>query len=245
MVVDIGRRLRIESRETIVVPVDLRRYHLGRALARDPISGIFVKVRALLNARGTTQGAIVPALLGAEQSTPTIRIEGIPLTADWMTGAYANAQALDPDDPAALEDLAMLARVVAIGLPASAPPQQQQLFAEAAALLDERYAAMDEATQAWLLGTVSAGRLSPKILAMARKSESELVQLTYLLYQLTGIDDPMLDAARRSPNDSVRIVAEQYANTFERLTEALGGRRRQLEEQQLQDQGRPDSGDGP
>jgi tetratricopeptide (TPR) repeat protein len=235
IVVDIGRRLRLEPGERIVVPVDLRLHKLGGALAQNPITGVFVSARATFNPHSTEVGAIIPSLLGAELSTPTIRIEGVALTGEWIQEAYEHARTTPPDDPAVLEDLAMLARVVALGLSDSAPVAQQRMFATAAKLLETRYAEMDEMAQAWFLGTVAAGRLPAGVLATARQSESEFVQLSYLVFQLTGIEDPMIDAARRSPNESVRIVAEEYAKTFERLAEVLGSRR----------MAPPDAGDEP
>ena len=43
---------------------------------------------------------------------------------------------------------------------------------------------------------------------MAQKDEDRHVRLMYLLYCLTGPDDPMIDAARRGSDPDVRAVAD-------------------------------------
>ncbi len=38
--------------------------------------------------------------------------------------------------------------------------------------------------------------------------DAKLVRIAYLLYCLTGADDPMIDAARRGDDANVRLIAE-------------------------------------
>ena len=46
------------------------------------------------------------------------------------------------------------------------------------------------------------------IYALAQKSEDRLVRMVYLLYCMTDLDDPMIDAAKRGDDADIRLVAE-------------------------------------
>ena len=49
---------------------------------------------------------------------------------------------------------------------------------------------------------------------MARKSENRPVQLAYLLFQVTDINDPMLDAARRGEDHTLKTLADTITQTM-------------------------------
>ncbi len=54
---------------------------------------------------------------------------------------------------------------------------------------------------------------------MARKSEEKLVRISYLLYRLSGPDDPMLAAAKRGTDDEVRVIADVVETALKRQAE--------------------------
>jgi hypothetical protein len=83
------------------------------------------------------------------------------------------------------------------------------------------FADLDDVSQAWLLGIIPRGRLPRQIGSMALSSDSRLVQMNYLMYHISGEDDPMLAAAQRpTAHPHVRHIAESYAEVFERLRES-------------------------
>ena len=85
----------------------------------------------------------------------------------------------------------------------------RQLEEDAAAAIAEAYAKVDTTSRAWLLAVMP--RRSPTLVpvyTMAQTDENKHVRLMYLLYCLTGSDDPMIDAARRGSDPDVRALAD-------------------------------------
>ena len=101
----------------------------------------------------------------------------------------------------------------------------RKAIAEARVALAETFAKLDAASQAWLVIVMARG-MGPAIegiqptLTIAKKSQDRLVQLTYLLAYTMGPNDPMLDAARRNEDPSLRRLAELMHADLERAAEA-------------------------
>jgi len=70
MIIDIDRRLRIEPREHLVVPVDMRRGGLGQVLNARPLRGATFTVKAIINFRITGQ-------IDAEQEKRSVMGPGV------------------------------------------------------------------------------------------------------------------------------------------------------------------------
>ncbi len=219
MVVDIDRRLRLEPGERLLVPVDLRRGVLAQVLNTLPLRGATISARGYLNFGLTGQRVIRAGLLGHEAEMLPIRVDGIRLDPQWVNDAIAATVA--PDSPEDLETMALLGHVVAIGsdsefkgvVPGGDSRQTRQLITDATTVLAEGYARLDEVSQAWLLACLPRKGPFESIYGMARRDPRRLVQMSYLLYCLTGLDDPMIDAAKRGDDPVVRSVAElmEYA----------------------------------
>lgn len=221
-VVDIGRRLRLEPGQSITVPVDLRETSLGWTLDAVPVQGWIVQARGLINFTwGATAGHVRPHLLGSEARTTPFRIEGVLPTDDWVRSAVdalGNEEARP--DPRTLAMLGHL--LVATG--AAAEQRTSGLRAEARAVIPTAYARLDPVDQAWALGMLPVDPLLNPVLAMARRSDDRLVRIAYLLFRLEGADDPMLDAARRSGDPDLALLAQvmtRYAHTV--VQQADGG----------------------
>jgi hypothetical protein len=215
MIVDIDRRLRLESRERLVVPVDLRRGALAQVLNGRPLRGATLKLTAIIGFRMTGEDVYGPGILGSEIETPPIRVDGIRPTTGWIAGAIEAI--LDPDSSRDLVTMALLSHVVPLMKqvrsedPLRALEQfgSRELEDDAAAAIAEAYTKLDSASRAWLLAVMP--RLSPPlapVYAMAQKDQDRHVQLMYLLFCLTGPDDPMIDAAIRGDDPDVRVMAE-------------------------------------
>ena len=79
---------------------------------------------------------------------------------------------------------------------------------DTAAAITEAYTKLDAVSRAWVLGTMNRSSLLEPVYVMAREDQDKLVRIAYLMYSLTGADDPMIDAALRGDDPDVRLVAE-------------------------------------
>ena len=84
----------------------------------------------------------------------------------------------------------------------------QRVARETAAAIIHAYGKLDPISRAWVLGAMVRTPALDPVYSMAQKDDDKLVRIAYLLYCLTGADDPMIDAARRGDDASVRLVAE-------------------------------------
>ncbi len=208
IVVDIDRRLRLEPRQTLVIPVDLRRSQIGDLLNNaHPLRGALLRIRAVLNFWVPKQGVIRPALLGSEiEIQQPIRVNGVRLTQGWLENAIGVA--IDPDTADDLATMALLSRLVPGVAPGQVNPNLVELVGDSVQALAEGYAKLDSISQAWLLGVVPRINVIQPMLAMARKSDDKYVQISYLLFQVEDPADPMLDAGKRSDDPDVKYAAE-------------------------------------
>jgi len=229
IIVDIDRRLRLEPGQHLSVPVDLRRCQLGDVMKVIALRGTLIEVRGLFNFIVSERGVLETALLGCEERTHTIRLEGARVDSDWIDAAL---QAIaDPGDPELLPTLALLSNIAAQRL-ARATPEQLELQDRVRDAFIDAYPKLDEASQAWLVGMMPAElniRPSERRLATLRqmvlKDDNALAHLVYLLYQIYGPEDPILQIALASDNPRVRSVAEGYIEMMELQRERA---RRQL-----------------
>ncbi len=208
VVIDIERRTRLEPRETITIPVNLMRYQLGTELQPIADRGTLLSARALLNFTVTNKAIVVPTLLGSMVETPPIRVEGVDIGSTWVVQTVQGLAELDKSD---LVRMAMLANVVVRPLSARAGDEQRRLLSAAAEALTDAYSKLDSKSQAWLLSVIPAGKMHPGIRDLAQQSEDHHVQLTYVLFHLAGLDDPMLETAMQSENKNLARFAELYS----------------------------------
>ncbi len=215
MVVDIDRRLRLGPHERLVIPVDLRRGALAQVLNRTPLRGATLKVTATMAFYVAGPGSIRPGVLGSDVTSPPFRIDGVRLTPGWISSSIADI--LDPDTVKDIETFALLSQLVSIVVRAreEVPLQAierfgdpQRVAKDTAAAIIHAYGKLNPVSRAWVLGAMIRTPALDPIYSMAQKDDDKLVRIAYLLYCLTGADDPMIDAARRGDDASVRLVAE-------------------------------------
>lgn len=227
-VIDIGRRLRLEPRERLVIPIDLRYFQIGNALDTQALHGTLVRVKATLNSVVTPRGAIEPTLLGSEQWTSVIRIEGARVTSPWLRAVVNSIR--EPDSSEDLVSMALLSHL--IGPPRSQaeyeaqqrmPAGQVDLFIRAGDALTSAFASLDDVSQAWLLSVTPPGKVLGPVREMVRESDERLLQLAYMLFHVVGPDDPVLQVALQSSDDHLRSVAETYHEMFKRMSEGAQG----------------------
>ena len=202
LIVDIDRRLRLEPLQRLVIPVDLRRSDLEAVLNAYPLVGATVRVKAILNFVVSTAGVVQPGQLGSEVHSPTLRIDGVRVSKQWITEAISAI--LEPDSVEDIQAMALLSHVVA----KVTQPGFGQELSDAEVALAEGFGKLDGPSRAWLLSVMpSHERLDP-LRAMASQETDKQVRISYLLYCLTGPDDPVLKAALNEDDPDVRGVAE-------------------------------------
>ncbi len=222
IVVDIDRRLRLEPRQTLVVPVDLRRTGINDLLnTMHPLRGASLKIRAISNFWVPKKGVIRPGVLGIEtELRQPIRVDGVRLTQLWLEQAISAAIA--PDSADDLATMALLSRLALVLQPDQVTPELIQLVRESVDALVEGFAKIDSISQAWLLTVLPPIGLMESMMVMARKSPDKYVRISYLLYHVTDRSDPMLDAARRSDDPDLRFAADIVEAAIDRAQAASG-----------------------
>lgn len=215
VVVNIGRRLRLEPREELVIPIDLRLGELGGILTADARHGAFVRPKAYVNFRITPRGAIRTALLGSQATTPMLRIEGVRVTPSWIQEALSGIR--DPRELADLNRIAVLIQSSSFTLPANADPKLFQLVNVVRDATAQAYANLGGKSQAWILGATPSGTLTDQMRAWAQQSPDRTVRLIYLLYHLQGPDDPMLDPSLYADDPDLQYLAQRSVDIYEAI----------------------------
>lgn len=212
-IIDLGRRLRLEPRQRLVIPIDLRENWPGAVIDSYALDGAIVRLRALLNFGLNNAGVAEPRLLGTEIEAPMIRIDGIRMGPNWIAEAAAQLASLAGE--ALLEHMAMMTHRVAARPAQPPPPEERDVLYNARLLLAERFARLNGLSQAWVLAVMHRGvglaveGLGP-MHAIARKSEDRLVTISTLLFHSVGARDPVYEAAKRHQDPVVRRLAELF-----------------------------------
>jgi hypothetical protein len=215
MVVDIDRRLRLEPHERLVIPVDLRRGALAQVLNQWPLRGATLKVTATTAFYVASPESIRPGILGSDVASVPFRVDGVRLTPKWISSSIADVA--NQDTVTDLETFALLSQLVFIvtrareKVPLKAVERfgdPQRMAEDTAAAIIHAYGTLDAVSRAWLLIAMVRTSLLEPVYLMAQKDDDKLVRIAYLLYCLTGPDDPMIDAARRGDDADVQLVAE-------------------------------------
>jgi hypothetical protein len=211
IVIDIGRRLNLQPRERLTVPVDLRRTPMGKVLNAYPLPGAVIQLNAINNFMATYQGTLQPSMLGNRIDVPIIRIEGQPFDDAWLEAM--TAKLADPGHTPDAIDVYLLNSLVMVDLPRGTAAADRQKHEAGRNAVLTAFSKLDGVSQAWLLALTPRGMAPDPLLTMVRKSEDRWVKLSYLTFHLTGEDDPMLDAAQRGADAGVRRLAELIART--------------------------------
>jgi tetratricopeptide (TPR) repeat protein len=219
IVVDISRRLRLEPKQRVVVPVDLRRHEVAEPVNAAPFLGAHVQVRGVSNCRITPRGASVPTLLGTEAETSLIRIEGVRVDLQWIDQALEAIR--QPDEPGDLPLMAVLASVLAGQLSAAATPAELEMFARAEREFAEAFARLDDVSRAWLLGVLADSPRLAAVFEQARASENRWVRLSYMLHRVNSATDPVLLAAKASDDQGLREVATLLESLIVRTRQGI------------------------
>lgn len=233
LVVSVARRLRLEPRERLVVPVDLSESPFGSVLDRTMLAGSTVQVRAILNMRPVPGGALQPGPLGDKAESSQIRVEGVRVGGPWIAETLAKLRAAT--GPATAEELADLVLLAAVASAAETrgealPPGFDQVRG-VWPLIRGRWREFDPASRGFLLASIpmSESESLASLVDFAIADPAPEVALGILLGQIRGPDDPRLAAAARSGDRRVEGVAallrERMAAAAEAADPAAGAAR--------------------
>ncbi|MCZ6835015.1 MAG: hypothetical protein O7G85_04505 [Planctomycetota bacterium] len=219
-VVDIDRELRLLNGESHRIRIDLREYSVGDFLNDSPLTGASFTMTGIINFHAQMNGALETGLLGSTASISLLRIDGVRVTEEWLR---TSIDSIRDDDEPDQRKLALLSHVVARPIPKSVFEEDTSLIDEARAAALAAYSRLQPDQQAWMLAVMPRSEVFEPLLNAARKSDQHLVKLAYLLFQVTGPDDPMLDAAMRGDDETTRIIAEMIRSNHALEDEANNG----------------------
>lgn len=209
MVVPIGRVLRLEPRERVVVPIDLSLGPVGDVLERTAISGSTVQARVLSNFRPVPGGALQPGMLGAKAQGPQMRVDGVRISSGWLEDAVAAIRT--PDEAG---DLVLISLLASVGAATETnleaiPEGEFTAIGEIFPAIVAAWPSLGPAGQGWLLASLPAMDSAgiDRIVDLARRSDEPLAMLGYVLGRVRSTDDPVLLEAIASDDARLRAVA--------------------------------------
>lgn len=212
-VIDLDSRLRLLPRETVSTTFDLRWYGPGAMLNAIAATGGLVKLSLITNFVATGDGNIIPGLYGTETQAPLLRVNGVRKEPEWLQRAIAQMSEANADPEALMLQIALAGSELALQAHnRGITPEQLTLLLKARDVIPGAFARLSAPQQAWALAVLHDPAPIDAVLAMARKSDSRLVRLAYMLYHLSSANDPMLDAARRGDDPNLRRLAELLGN---------------------------------
>ncbi len=213
-VIDLDSRLRLLPRETVSTTVDLRWFEVGDMLNIISTAGGIVRLTLYSNFIASDEGTIVTGLYGLEKAAPLLRLDGVRESDQWMTAALdviGNPQAEGAADPdRMMVQLALLGNEITLAENnPTVPAEKRALINQAKAALPEAFSRLDPVRQAWALTVMTHSFPVEGVLDIARKSDNRLVRIAYLMAHLKGVEDPMLDAARRGEDVPLQTLADR------------------------------------
>ena len=208
MVVDLGRRLRLEARETITVRVPAQRGPIGDLLTGRAFDTVRFAVSAVHDPRPSQPGRLRHGPLGSIDTVRRIERRGLP-----ATEANLNLWSEQLKDGSVSDRMRAIARLtIACGALSAEDAASTALATRLADAMAARFTTMDPLLQAWTLlfaqpTELSRRRLEP-LLREARRSDDPLVRMLYLASLVDREDDPFLLACLRGEDAAVRRFAE-------------------------------------
>ncbi len=209
-VYSISRRLRLMPRETLRFDVDLRTGPLHGPLTYDPLSGLTLRTRSILNFDLTSAGSPTPGVMGTDHETRPFRIDGRRITSEWLERTLQRIVESGPGDD--LLEFARFGAAATIEPGSDAPEQQRNLIRSVREQVIDESANLPIEAQAWLLAVLPRSEVFDPIIERARNSEDRTLFMSYLTFRVRDADHPAFDRASRHNDPTVRA----YATTLRR-----------------------------
>lgn len=201
-VIDIHRRLRLDGRQSLDVPIRLDRGRLGALFASSGTETIQLNTLAMLDAYPVPGGRYITGPLGAADMARLIERQGVPASAanvtSWMD--LLNPQA---EPSARMRALALLPEAVR----QSRGPEGAPAAAKMTKALIDAFPKLDPIAQTWLLSFLpgpehpgGGGEAFKPIHDAAERSADPLVRMMNLVVAVRDPKSPTMNAALRSDN---------------------------------------------
>ncbi|MCA9295943.1 MAG: hypothetical protein KC983_05485 [Phycisphaerales bacterium] len=225
IIIDIGKRLRLDAHESYSVVFDLRHYQFASHVNRFALLGAIVRMRGYTNCAAMTNGELTNGLLGMKAESSTFRVDGQRVDTKWVDRTVERMMEREWYSTDRLRDLAFLAHVAEQGQQPDSPtapdidPDRVQQVTD---VVNESFATLSPLQQAWLLIVMPSNAIFKPVLETAQQVDDPLVQVVYMLRGLQSDHDPMLAAGERSEYESVRAVATMMRRSFELRGQAVG-----------------------
>lgn len=207
LVVDLGRRLRLEPGQRLELPVRLDRGALGSLLAERPSQHCRIIVTAVLDPALTADGNLTAGRLGGADVARSLERRGLSPTEANINGWLATLS----DSAAAIEKLKVLARLVQLADAAADPALAARIVDE----VNQSWPKLDRHGQALLLGLMPADAQSqarwPALYAWGKASDDPLIRICYLTRHAAD-DAAAISAAMQCKNDQIA----NYARAMQR-----------------------------
>lgn len=219
--INIARTFAIKPRETLAIPFDIAYTDAGAFTTNTAAKGCGITLHAIVNWEPAA-GGVRPGLFGDDAELGLLRIEGAPLTPEWLDATVAKM-----DNPTTDEDLfdfvaATYMAAEAERRPEAVPPEVKDHLAKVWPALTALLPRLDPVSQAWFVTVLPDSTPSlDTALESIRVSNDRLTRLMYLVRRATRSADPVVDAAIRSDDPTLarygRLVKDMLFNEEERL----------------------------
>lgn len=219
IVVDLGRRLRLDAGETLTVDARLDLSELGMMLALNPMETISFNATAVLDPKPTLEGRVHHGLFGARAADNLLRRIGRPVTAENLD--LWGRELEEPTDRTEL--FRTIARLGSLLTRFDMEDEEQRNLATTLGSAVENEfveAADDPVARAWVvltaaLGTEQVGLLG-RVFDAVQRSDEPILWVPYLTKHVADPQSNAINTALRSDNQTVARVAQAVRIALQR-----------------------------
>ncbi len=207
--VDMSRRLTLNPGESIVVDMDIKRYAVGGLLGSRPNTSFTINVSAMLDPVPTPVGPI-PGPMGSTDIVRAIQAWGLPVTDQnielWLRQL---------DSHRIIEQMEAIVRLTSMVVNSSEVEDESHIATldRIADAINRRYPQYQSMRQAWTILSIinekddGNARLQ-RVFDLAKRSEHEIVLISYLTVHVKRSDSEVLASALRHDNPRIKRFAE-------------------------------------
>ena len=240
---NIGRRLRLDPHDTIVIHLDLRVSWVGRVLNLFPLEGANVLLTSVTNFIVSNDNSAMrtifePGMLGTEVTGAPIRVDGVRVTDDWAAGVIVSTKSATFKSKVVTDMALLAAAITRDSINENEAVLSSEVRNRAAEAILDGFQRCDPIQQAWLLSVVLMSDSLEELQSIAIRKDDRLTTMILLIRLLEQsdntiiLDDPLLASSLRSDDPSVRGLAEWVERRVEQLLDnELAAQKRRNEQE--------------
>jgi Tfp pilus assembly protein PilF len=225
IIVSIDRRLRLEPRERLRIPIDLRWSEVGEVLSSWPLNGAMIEVKLISNVLVSPGGTLLPGILGSEYRIPPIRVDGLRATPEHIDQVLTQLnERADEGDRQLLLRIPLVAFILNLLGGQEMSEDDRERVAQHIMTISRCFRGFDPVSQAWLLSVISPeSTVGRPLVDLAVESDHRLVRMALLLSRRLPADDPLVQATLRSADPTLRRIAQFIADSPDDLYGGFNG----------------------